>query len=38
MLQTIFSGRAPEEFVNVPLYGIDAESLRAGIKVSCLNN
>lgn len=38
MLHTVFKGRVPDEFVNVPLFGIDAESLRAGIKVNCLNN
>lgn len=38
MLNTVFKGRVPDEFINVPLFGIDAESLKAGIKVHCLNN
>ncbi len=37
MLHTVYKGKSPTEFVNVPLFGVDSETLRAALKINCLN-
>jgi hypothetical protein len=37
LLQLVFKGKITGDFVNVPLFGIDADNIQSALKVNCLN-